>query len=68
MNSWYVAVNVPLICGGAVSAWYMGTAALSEPTPKPLINRPTANCAQDVFEVIWTITPIMKTIHSRVMA
>jgi hypothetical protein len=61
MASWYVAVSVPRICGGAVSAWYVGTAALSPPTPRPATSRPTANCAQDVLAAIWMMTPTMKT-------
>lgn len=42
MKSWYVAVFVPRIWGGAVSAWYIGTAAESPPTPRPATRRPTA--------------------------
>lgn len=41
IKSWYVAVFVPRIWGGAVSAWYIGTAAESPPTPRPAMRRPT---------------------------
>ena len=65
---WYVAVRVPRICGGAVSAWYIGTAALSEPTPNPLTSRPIANCCHEWEVVICMRTPIMKTPHSTLIA
>lgn len=46
----------------------MGTAALSAPTPKPEIKRPTANCGQACSDVICTMTPMIKTVHSVVIA
>ena len=46
----------------------MGTAALSAPTPRPEIKRPTANCGQACSDVICTMTPMMKTVHSVVIA
>lgn len=68
MNSWYVAVSEPRICGGAVSAWYMGTAAESPPTPRPEMRRPMATCGQEVKAVTWMTTPTMKMMDSSCMA
>lgn len=52
---------------GELSDWYIGTRTDKAPIPKPLIRRPTANCAQEVDdEISMTVPTQLQKAHAEI--